>query len=109
MFNKTFLKQRANREKNEQSRILDQANNLKSSHDSRLSQIQQQLMLLSEREAQINHEKIAVYKQRQELEMFKSNISCAKCKEPVKDFGMMGLSMPSNFSSILIIKSENLR
>ena len=54
-------------------------------------------MLLSEREAQINHEKIAVYKQRQELEMFKSNISCAKCKEPVKDFGMMGLSMPSNF------------
>lgn len=60
-----------------------------------MHQIQQQLMMVNEREAQINQEKLAVYKERQELEMFKSNIMCSKCKEPVKDFGMMGLQTGS--------------
>jgi len=54
-----------------------------------LGQIQQQLMMIGEKEAQINQEKLNVYKERQELEMFKSSILCTKCKEPVRDFGLL--------------------
>ena len=45
-------------------------------------------MMIGEKEAQINQEKLHVYKERQELEMFKSSIMCTKCKEPVRDFGV---------------------
>ncbi len=53
-----------------------------------MNQIQQQLMMIGEKEAQINQEKLQVYKEKQELELFKSNILCTKCKEPVRDFGL---------------------
>jgi hypothetical protein len=51
-------------------------------------------------------EKVAVYKQRQELEQFKSTLTCSKCKDPIKDFGLLGLQMPSRYNfakKILII------
>jgi len=44
--------------------------------------------MIGEKEAQINQEKLQVYKEKQELELFKSNILCTKCKEPVRDFGL---------------------
>lgn len=91
-----FMK--SNREKDSQMKILEQANSIKSNHDSRLNQIQQQLMSLNERETQINQEKVALYKQRQELEVFKSIIICTKCKDPVKDVGVLGLTSPSNYN-----------
>ena len=76
--------------------MVNQVNAVKSGHESRLSQVQQQLHVLNERETFINQEKIAVYKQREELELFKSNIKCTKCQEPVKDFGLQqfGASLP---------------
>ena len=75
--------QKASRERDEQARLADQANSVKASHETRLSQIQQQLALLAERESMVNQEKMLVYKQHQELEMIKANLTCSKCKEPV--------------------------
>ena len=49
-----YIKQKSNREKENQSRLLEQANSVRSSHESRLNQIQQQLVLLNEREGQLN-------------------------------------------------------
>ena len=49
----------------------------------------------------IKQEKLNIYKQRQELELFKSNIVCIKCKEPVKDFGLAGTTMPCKKSFFL--------
>ena len=69
-------------------KLYEQENQIKLGHDSRLNQIQQQLIIIGEKEAQINQEKLLIYRERQELDMFKSNILCTKCKEPVRDFGL---------------------
>lgn len=57
-----------------------------------MNQIQQQLLILSERETQINQEKIALYKLQQDIEVYKSSLTCSKCKDPVKDVSFLGLS-----------------
>lgn len=49
-----FVLKKATREKDSQMKIFEQTNNIKLNHDSRLNQIQQQLGVLNEREAQIN-------------------------------------------------------
>ena len=38
-----------------------------------------------------------LYKQKQELEQFKASILCTKCKEPAKDLGPLGISIPCNW------------
>lgn len=69
-------------------RLFEQENQIKLNHESRLNQIQQKLTHIGEKESELNQEKLNIYKERQELEMFKSNITCVKCKEPVRDFGL---------------------
>lgn len=75
---------------------MDQVNEIKVNHDSRLNQIQQQIMVLNERETKINQEKIALYKLQQDIEVYKSNLKCTKCQEPIKELSFLGFSMQSS-------------
>ena len=75
-------------------RYLKEANSIKQNHDSRLNQIQSQLSALSQKEVEVNREKIDVYRQRQELEKFKSTLKCNKCQDPIRDFGFLDFKIP---------------
>ncbi|CAF0756300.1 unnamed protein product [Brachionus calyciflorus] len=102
------LYMKSNRERESNQKILNQINEIKMNHDSRLNQIQQQLLVLNERETQINQEKIALYKLQQDIELYKSNLTCSKCKEPVKDLSILAMSMQSSGYGTAFVNNSQL-
>jgi hypothetical protein len=62
-------------------------------------------MIINEREANLNQEKISIYKQKQELEVFKTTILCTKCKGPV-NLGFY--SMPGIIKLFLLYYSTHI-